>query len=116
MGNAADVVRQAAAVPVEAGRICMVTSRSGKRWVVPKGRLEPGKSAGEIALQEAWEEAGLAGGQVLAVEGPAWLLQDFDARWDDPGRRDRLLDVIRRTEAEPSLLGASAHLLAVARK
>lgn len=39
----------------------MVSSRSGKRWVVPKGCLEPGKSATEIALQEAWEEAGLAG-------------------------------------------------------
>lgn len=39
----------------------MVSSRSGKRWVVPKGCLEPGKTAAEIALQEAWEEAGLAG-------------------------------------------------------
>ena len=27
----------------------------------PKGNLEPGKTAQEIALQEAWEEAGLAG-------------------------------------------------------
>jgi 8-oxo-dGTP pyrophosphatase MutT (NUDIX family) len=29
--------------------------------VIPKGCLEPGKTAGEIALQEAWEEAGLTG-------------------------------------------------------
>lgn len=29
--------------------------------MVPKGHIEPGKSACEIALQEAWEEAGLAG-------------------------------------------------------
>jgi 8-oxo-dGTP pyrophosphatase MutT (NUDIX family) len=29
--------------------------------VVPKGCLEPGKTAAEIALQEAWEEAGLVG-------------------------------------------------------
>jgi 8-oxo-dGTP pyrophosphatase MutT (NUDIX family) len=28
---------------------------------VPKGCLEPGKTAGDIALQEAWEEAGLVG-------------------------------------------------------
>jgi 8-oxo-dGTP pyrophosphatase MutT (NUDIX family) len=54
-------VRQAGAVPVRAGQVCLVTSRSGKRWVVPKGHMEPGKSACEIALQEAWEEAGLAG-------------------------------------------------------
>ena len=39
----------------------MVSSRSGKRWVVPKGCMEPGKTAAEIALQEAWEEAGLVG-------------------------------------------------------
>jgi 8-oxo-dGTP pyrophosphatase MutT (NUDIX family) len=54
-------IRQAAAIPVRGGRVCLVTSRSGRRWVIPKGCLEPGKSAGEIALQEAWEEAGLVG-------------------------------------------------------
>jgi 8-oxo-dGTP pyrophosphatase MutT (NUDIX family) len=53
--------QQAAAIPIHAGRICLVTSRSGKNWVVPKGCLEPGKTAGQIALQEAWEEAGLVG-------------------------------------------------------
>jgi len=56
-----DSIRQAAAIPVRNGSICLVTSRSGKRWVVPKGCMEPGKTAGEIALQEAWEEAGLTG-------------------------------------------------------
>src|SRR5262249_18839146 len=67
-------------------------------------------------LRQEVPAAGLTGVQVLAVEGPAWLLPDFDARWDDPGRRERLLDIVRRTEADPALLGASAHLLAVARK
>src|SRR5262249_26430341 len=52
---------QAAAIPVRAGRVCLVTSSSGGRWVVPKGHLEPDKTAGQIALQEAWEEAGLVG-------------------------------------------------------
>ena len=55
------VVRQAAALPMRDGEVCLVTSRNGKRWVAPKGCMEPGKTAGEIALQEAWEEAGLAG-------------------------------------------------------
>jgi 8-oxo-dGTP pyrophosphatase MutT (NUDIX family) len=54
-------VEQAAAIALWKGRVCLVTSRSGKRWVVPKGRLEDGKSYDEIALQEAWEEAGLRG-------------------------------------------------------
>jgi 8-oxo-dGTP pyrophosphatase MutT (NUDIX family) len=55
------VLQQAAALPVKNGQVCLVTSRNGKRWVAPKGCMEPGKTAGEIALQEAWEEAGLVG-------------------------------------------------------
>jgi 8-oxo-dGTP pyrophosphatase MutT (NUDIX family) len=61
MPAAPDVILQAAAIPFRAGKVCLVTSSSGKRWVIPKGLMEPGKTAGEIALQEAWEEAGLAG-------------------------------------------------------
>ena len=52
---------QAAAIPVRAAKVCLITSSSGKRWVIPKGRLEVGKTVREIALQEAWEEAGLHG-------------------------------------------------------
>ncbi len=54
-------IEQAASIPIHAGRICLVTARSGKRWTIPKGHLEPGKTAAQIALQEAWEEAGLSG-------------------------------------------------------
>lgn len=57
-----DPVRQAAAVPLrDDGLVCMVTSRSGRRWVLPKGRIDAGFTAGEAALAEAWEEAGLVG-------------------------------------------------------
>ena len=61
MASVPDAIRQAAAIPLKEGQVCLVTSSSGKRWVIPKGLLEPGKTAGEIALQEAWEEAGLVG-------------------------------------------------------
>ena len=54
-------LQQAAAIPIRRNQVCLVTSRNGKRWVIPKGCLEPGKTASEIALQEAWEEAGLVG-------------------------------------------------------
>src|SRR5262249_18281465 len=54
-------IQQAAAIPVKDGEICLITSGSGKRWVIPKGCFEPGKSAEEIALEEAWEEAGVLG-------------------------------------------------------
>ena len=52
---------QAAAIPLRAGRVCLVTSRRGRRLVVPKGRMERGRTPKQIALQEAWEEAGLIG-------------------------------------------------------
>lgn len=55
------VVRQAAAIPLMGGRVCMVTSSSGRRWVLPKGRIEVKQSAAEAAVAEAWEEAGLVG-------------------------------------------------------
>lgn len=50
---------------------------------------------------------------VLGIEGPAWLVED---QWDDPARREHLLFAARAVEAEPSLGGVSAHLLAVAVK
>jgi 8-oxo-dGTP pyrophosphatase MutT (NUDIX family) len=61
MANASEFIRQAAALPVRNGKICLVTSSNGKRWVIPKGLIDPGQTAAESALQEAWEEAGLVG-------------------------------------------------------
>jgi 8-oxo-dGTP pyrophosphatase MutT (NUDIX family) len=57
----AQPLRQAAAIPVLDGRVCLVTSSSGRRWVIPKGMIDSGHTAGEAALNEAWEEAGLVG-------------------------------------------------------
>jgi SAM-dependent methyltransferase len=59
-------------------------------------------------------EAGFAAARVYGVEGPCWLLPDFDSWWRSDEYRDRLLHLARALEAEPSLLGASAHLMAVA--
>jgi ubiquinone/menaquinone biosynthesis C-methylase UbiE len=61
------------------------------------------------------QEAGFRDVEVLGVEGPAWLMPDFDARWADPVLRADMLDVARKLEAERTLLGVSAHLLAVGR-
>ena len=57
----ADALRQSGVLPVSDGRVCLVTSSSGKRWIIPKGMIDPGHTAGEGALIEAWEEAGLLG-------------------------------------------------------
>ena len=61
MATASDYLRQAAAIPLQGSRVCLVTSSNGKRWVIPKGLIDPGQTAGEAALNEAWEEAGLVG-------------------------------------------------------
>jgi len=71
------IIHQSAAIPLRGGKICVVRSSSGKRWIVPKGCLEPDKSLSEIALQEAWEEAGLVG--VLNPEPVGSYLYE---KWD----------------------------------
>jgi SAM-dependent methyltransferase len=68
----------------------------------------------ELALELA--QASFVDSSVVAIEGPGWLLQDFEEQWADPALRELLLEVVRRTESEPSLLGASSHLLGIARK
>jgi SAM-dependent methyltransferase len=62
------------------------------------------------------EDAGLCFDNLIAVEGPGWMNQDLDAWLDDGAARERLLRVLRRLETEPSLIGASAHILAVAHR
>jgi ubiquinone/menaquinone biosynthesis C-methylase UbiE len=67
-------------------------------------------------LASECEEAGLIQEALLAVEGPAWLLPDLEARLADAHRRMVLLDALAAIEAEPTLLGVSAHLLSVSRR
>jgi SAM-dependent methyltransferase len=61
-------------------------------------------------------DAGLTSEAVLPIEGPFWGIPDLVEQLADPPRRDRLLRAIERVENAPSLLGASAHLLAVGRR
>jgi CYTH domain-containing protein/8-oxo-dGTP pyrophosphatase MutT (NUDIX family) len=41
--------------------IIAVTTRRHDRWIVPKGQPEPGRTAQQVALDEAREEAGITG-------------------------------------------------------
>lgn len=45
-------------------KVLLVTSRGTRRWVLPKGWPIDGKDAGESAMQEAWEEAGVKEGEI----------------------------------------------------
>jgi SAM-dependent methyltransferase len=61
-------------------------------------------------------EAGFVLEGLFAVEGPGAYTPQFGKRWEDPASRRRLLELLRRVEQEPTLLGASPHLLAVGRR
>ena len=53
--------------------------------------------------------------EVMGVEGlPGWL-ENCQARWEDAEDRRVILEAARCVESEPTLLGLSAHLLAVGR-
>ena len=63
--SARNTALQIAALPYRTSKgsleVCLITSRGGGRWIIPKGWPEPGLSHAEIAAQDAWEEAGLTG-------------------------------------------------------
>jgi len=67
-------------------------------------------------LRSELEAAGFRDASLFGVEGPGWILPDFEERWRDDALRNDLLTVARALESEPSVLGASAHLLGVGRK
>jgi hypothetical protein len=67
-------------------------------------------------LHEEVVDAGYSVIELVGIEGPAWLVPDFEARWVDPIRRERLLALTRKVEHEVALSGLSPHLLIVGRK
>jgi ubiquinone/menaquinone biosynthesis C-methylase UbiE len=64
-------------------------------------------------LRAEIDAAGLTCNDVLAVQGPAWMVPDFEASWQDPARRSTILQIARLAEHEPVL---SPHMIAVAIK
>jgi hypothetical protein len=62
------------------------------------------------------KESGLILEKILPVESIGGLLSNFDETWKDDKRRERLLQFIRAIEHESSLLGTSAHIMAIAKK
>jgi len=61
----ARLYRQAAVIPVrirnQRVEIALITTLSGKRWIVPKGSLDDGEESRDAAIRETEEEAGLIG-------------------------------------------------------
>ena len=80
-------------------------------WFTTAYLHRPDELEGEVAA------AGFEVTALVAVEGAVGAAAEthaLDAWLDDPAKREVLLRAIRRVEAEPSLLGASPHVLALA--
>lgn len=60
-------------------------------------------------------DGGVADVRVFAVESVIGAMPQLAGDWRDPLRRAAMLDLIRRVEEEPSLLGLGPHLLALGR-
>jgi ubiquinone/menaquinone biosynthesis C-methylase UbiE len=67
-------------------------------------------------LHDEVKKTGFEVAALVGIEGVGRLVGNFDAMWDDPVKRDWILHVARRLESEETLLGISAHLLAIGQK
>ncbi|MCY3713449.1 MAG: methyltransferase domain-containing protein [Gemmatimonadetes bacterium] len=66
-------------------------------------------------FEEEITDAGFDLVKTIGLEGPAWLLGNFDELWADETKREGLLTFLKMVETEPSIVGASAHILSVAK-
>jgi hypothetical protein len=60
--------------------------------------------------------AGFGEVDVVGLEGPLWMAAAFEALWRDEAGRATAMRWACAVEREESLLGISAHILALARK
>ena len=64
-------------------------------------------------LVDELESSGFTDVEILAVEGVSWAARDLDERVTDPEKLRAVLDLLRRLESAPSLLGATPHFMAI---
>jgi ubiquinone/menaquinone biosynthesis C-methylase UbiE len=79
-------------------------------WFTSTYFHHPSEMKGEV------ERAGLRHLETLGVEGPARMMGSLDELLRNTKSRARILKGLTLIESEPSLLGASAHLMVVAKK
>ena len=67
-------------------------------------------------LIDELKEAGFRFETLLAIEGPARMLKDFENQWHKPEIQEKIMHISRLVEAEPTLWGVSAHMMAIGKK
>ncbi len=61
-------------------------------------------------------DAGFEVQALIAVEGISYMMKDLAQSWAVDERRQFLLEIVSKTEQEPSLVGASPHIMCVGKK
>jgi len=104
--------RQSAVIPLRHGasglELLMITSRKRRRWIVPKGVVEPDLSPAVSAAKEADEEAGIRGrvlpdplgtyeyekwGGTCVVEVYAMMVEQVLEHWQEEFRGREWVDL-----------------------
>jgi hypothetical protein len=67
-------------------------------------------------LHQEAQDGGFGETFLYAVEGPLWLAQAAQDRWNDPVLREHYLQAMRWIECDSALMAVSAHLLVAGRK
>lgn len=67
-------------------------------------------------LLDEIRDAKLTLSALVGIEGLAGWLANLNNHWENPADRARIVQSARAVEAEPSLLGLSPHLLALAHR
>lgn len=69
-----------------------------------------------LGLQREVESVGFKTINKHAIEGVIWFTPCLDEKWDDNNSRERLLNIVRRTENEEEIMGMSPHFMVVSMK
>lgn len=94
-------------------RVVLVTTRSGNRWIFPKGNPKDGRDDRETAVEEALEEAGVEGSVVSSpIPTHYWKgvrryhiayypmeVASLHTRWDEEDERQRRICTIEEAHA-----------------
>jgi ubiquinone/menaquinone biosynthesis C-methylase UbiE len=67
-------------------------------------------------LEAELQEAGLAHEGTLGVQGPGWLVPDFENKWANEDQREAILHIVRLLEKDKGAQALTPHLMAVGRK
>ena len=67
-------------------------------------------------LKDEVEEAGFIVEDLIGIECNSYNIKDFDKTWEEEREREFLLKVLRIIESDSSLIGASPHIMCVAKK